>query len=406
MARFSFRIGTSSGGIQTLEIDGDTREAARRSLEAKGVFIFPEEARPARQVRLRPALPALSSTGIKPRTFLVFNQELLALVKAGLPIITALDLLGHRTQQLRLKSLLQEVREAVRAGTALSVAMSKHPRAFPPLYTAALHAGEQSGNFVEALGRYVDYQKRMMSIRQRFRSALTYPAILIFVSTGVVLFLLTFVVPSFTKIYSDVEAELPAATQMLVRVTGVMRDLFPLLLGLLALLGVVAWQLPHWPAGRRLIDRSLFRSPWLRQLVRGYLFSRFARTLAMTLAGGIPMIPALETSLDILGNLYVTEAIRGIVPQVAAGNSLESALAASGVVPPLVLELVAVGETSGSLGEMLGHAADLFDTELDSRLATFAAAIEPLIMIGMGLVVATIVVIMYLPIFHLSAVVR
>lgn len=154
------------------------------------------------------------------------------------------------------------------------------------------------------------------------------------------------------------------------------------------------------------MDRWLLELPWVADVVRGYVFSRFARTLAMTLMGGIPMIPALETSLGALGNMHVSGAIQSIVPRVAAGSSLEAALAASGVVPPLVLELVAVGETSGSLGEMLGHVADFFDAELDTRLTTFAAIVEPVIMVGMGLVVAMIVVIMYLPIFHLAAVVR
>jgi type IV pilus assembly protein PilC len=252
----------------------------------------------------------------------------------------------------------------------------------------------------------VEYQKRVLAIRQRFRAALTYPAVLCVASGSVVLFLLTYVVPTFTKIYGDAEAALPLATRILVATTSMLRDLFPMLVAGGVLVGILLWRAFRTPAGRRRLDRWLLDLPWVGQLVRGYVFSRFARTLAMTLTGGIPMIPALETSLEILGNAHVSAAIQNIVPRVAAGSTLEAALAGSGVVPPLVLELVAVGESSGSLGEMLGHVGDLFDAELDTRLATFAAIIEPMIMIGMGLVVATIVVIMYLPIFNLSAVLR
>jgi type IV pilus assembly protein PilC len=406
MPRFVFEVGTPAGAIRTLEADGETREVARRSLEERGYFVFREAKAAGPAARPRRPRIALHAEGIAPRTFLVFNQELLALVKAGLPILTALELLRERSQHPRLRAILDEVRTAVRGGTALSAAMAAFPRIFPPLYTAALHAGEQSGNFVESLGRYADYQKRILAIRQRFRAALTYPAILCAASASVVAFLMAYVVPTFTKIYSDVDAALPPATRLLVAVAEEFRDLFPLLAGLATLAGVLAWRAFRTPGGRKRLDRWLLHLPWLGQAVQGYVFSRFARTLAMTLTGGIPMIPALETSLETLGNRYVGEAIRGIVPRVVAGNSLEASLAASGVVPPLVLELVAVGETSGSLGEMLGHVADLFDADLDTRLSTFAAVIEPVIMMGRGLVVAVIVVIMYLPIFNLSAVVR
>lgn len=406
MTQFSFEIGTPTGGIHTLEIEGDTPEAARRALEEKGYFVFREVGASQWHAAVRMPRPSMRGSRISPRTFLVFNQELLALVKAGLPLLASIELLGQRAQHPRLRAILGEVQAAVRGGAALSASLAKHPRSFPALYTAALHAGEQSGNFVESLGRYVEYQKRILAIRQRFRAALTYPVALFTLSMAVVLFLLIYVVPTFTMIYSDAEASLPVATRMLVTLTGRLRELIPLLAGGVALAGLGAWQVLRTPGGRRAADRWTLQLPFVGEVVRGYVFSRFARTLAMTLTGGIPMIPALETSLGALGNMHVSGAIRGVVPRVAAGSSLEAALEASGVVPPLVLELVAVGETSGSLGEMLGHVADLFDADLDTRLATFAAVIEPIIMVAMGLVVAVIVVIMYLPIFNLAAVVR
>jgi type IV pilus assembly protein PilC len=404
MARFSCRVGTPTGAIRTQEVDGESPEAARRSLEAKGYFVFAVDGGPEDRLWRHLRIPGLHRIG--PQALLVFNQELLALVRAGLPILTALDLLGERSQHPRLRVLLADVREAVKGGAALSAALARHARVFSPLFTAALHAGEQSGNLVDALARYVEYQKRILALRQRFRAALTYPAVLCLASGAVILFLLTFVVPTFTRIYGDLEAELPVATRLLVALTGRLRDALPLVGGIVALLLLAAWRWRATPAGRRVVDRCTLGLPWVGGLVSGYLFSRLARTLAMTLGGGIPIIPSLQVTLGTVGNAYLTGALQPAIPRVAAGSSLADALGSSGVVPPLVLEMVAVGESSGSLGDMLGHVADLYDAEVDTRLTALAALIEPVIMIGMGLVVATIVVIMYLPIFHLSAVVR
>ena len=405
MAQYSFRVGTPTGSIQTLEVAGDTPEAARRSLEGKGYFVFDRQEQAARTLP-RLGRPAFLAPRVTPRALLVFNQELLALVRAGLPILTALDLLRERGQQSRLRSLLEVVRDEVKGGAALSAAMARHIEVFGPLYTASLRAGEQSGNFVDALTRYVEYQKRILTLRQRLRAALTYPAILITASLAVIVFLLTFVVPTFSNIYGDMDAELPVATRILVGITGQLTRLLPLAALAVIVFGLALWRWRLTPEGRRLTDRWILVLPWVGTLISGYLFSRFARTLAMMQAGGIPMIPSLETTLATVGNAYLDGKLRTSIPRVAAGNTLADALDRSGVSPPFLVELVSVGESSGSLGEMLGHVADLYDAEMDTRLTALAAAIEPIIMIGMGLVVAAIVVTMYLPIFHLSTVIR
>jgi type IV pilus assembly protein PilC len=404
MPTFQCRIATPTGSVRALEVEEETPEAARRSLEAQGLLVFEVKEQGGRwSVRL---FPALRRRRVGTRPLLIFNQEMLALVKAGLPILTALDLLGERTQVIHLRAVLSDAREAVKGGSALSDAMALHPDVFPPLLTASVHAGEQSGNLVDALGRYIEYQKRMLAVRQRVRAALTYPAILAVASCAVITFLLTFVVPSFSQIYGDMQGELPLATRMLVAFTGRMREGLPLVGGLLVALAVAGWRWRATPKGRRTTDRWLFQLPWAGDLLRGYLFSRFARTLAMMLGGGIPMIPSLQATLGIVGNAHLAGVLQPAIPRVAAGSSLAEALGHSGVVPPLVQELVAVGERSGSLGDMLGHVAELYDSEVDMRLTALTALIEPIIMLGMGLVVATIVIIMYLPIFHLSTVVK
>ena len=249
MSRFTCRVGTSTGSLITQEVDEESPEAARRSLEAKGYFVFAVEGSAEAQVRRR--LLSLGGSRVKPQSLLVFNQELLALIKAGLPILTALDLLGERTQQPSLRAALLRAREAVKGGAALSAALAQHPRIFSSLYTGALQAGEQSGSLVDALSRYLEYQKRIMAMRQRFRAALTYPAILVLASGAVITFLLTFVVPTFTKIYGDVEAELPAATRMLVLLTQRLRGTLPIIGVIVALLLLAFWRWRATPGGRR-----------------------------------------------------------------------------------------------------------------------------------------------------------
>jgi type IV pilus assembly protein PilC len=406
MARYSFKVGTPTGSIQTHEADGESFEEARRSLEVKGYFVFDGGGQSKGLSLQLPSIPKISLDRISPRTILVFNQELLALVKAGLPIIVTLDLLRERIQQPRLRTILGDIREDVKSGMALSAAMAKHSRVFSTLYTAALNAGEVSGNFVDALSRYVTYQQRVLALRQRFRAALTYPAILCMASLAVITFLLTFVVPTFTKIYGDMDKELPGPTRLLVLFTGQLQGSLPLLAVGIPLLILAIWRWRKTSAGRLLMDRWLMRLPFVGVIIGGYLFSRLSRTLAMMLGGGIPMIPSLETAMTIVGNAYLTEGLRQAIPLVAGGNSLASALEATGVVPPLMLELVGVGEKSGSLVEMLGHIAELYDGEVDTRLATLASTIEPVVMVVMGGIVAAIVIIMYLPIFNLAGAVH
>jgi len=404
MPRFSCKIGTPTGSLRTQEVDEATPEAARRTLEAQGYFVFAIDGSAGNGGRLPAFRPG--RRGVKLQALVVFNQELLALIKAGLPILTALDLLGERTQEPKLRTVLAEAREAVKGGAALSAALAQHPRIFSTLYTGALQAGEQSGNLVDALSRYLDYQKRIMALRQRFRAALTYPAALFLLAGGVIIFLLTYVVPTFTRIYGDMEADLPAATRILVVLTQHLRAILPVAGVILALLLLGLWRWWRTPAGRRQIDRWTLHLPFVGDLLRGYLYSRFARTLSMTLGGGVPMLPSLEATFGTLGNAYLADTLQPAISRVTAGSTLADALGTSGVVPPLLLEMVTVGESSGSLQEMLGHVADLYDAEMDTRLTALAAVIEPIIMIGMGLMVATIVIIMYLPIFHLSAVVH
>jgi len=404
VATFTCRIGTPTGKILVQDRDAESADRLRRELEAEGYYIF----------RVRPRTPLASFTlsraalwrPVRKKDLLIFNQEFLALLKAGLPIPTVLDLLIERQTLPRLREVLEKVREAVKAGASLSEAAGQHPEVFPPLYVASLRAGEKSGYLQDTLARYLTNLKRVMALQKRVWSALLYPSILLVMTTAVVIFLLTGVVPTFSQIYLDFETKLPYPTRLLLAITNLIREYllvilpFPFL-GLFSL-----WQWRRTRAGRLTLDRLLLRLPLLGQITHQFSLAIFCRTMGTVLEGGMPMVPALEIAAGSVHNRAVSEQLLRAIPAVTGGASVAAALEQSNSAPPLVVEMVGVGERTGALEEMLNHIADFLEEEMDLRLSSITTLLEPVVMVTMGLIVAGIVITMYLPIFHLSAVIR
>lgn len=405
MTRFRCRLGTPAGAIAEQEHEAESAESLRAHLEDQGYCVLavtplgrtsPGGRMGRRSWRRR----------VRGHDLLILTQELLALVRAGLALPSCIDLLAERSGHPRLREALRAIHEALKGGAALSAAVAEHPRIFPPLYAATIRAGEQSGALAEALTRYLEFLRRLLALQKKVLSALLYPAVLACASTAVIIFLVTFVVPSFTQIYGDLDARLPLPTQILIRATRWFKFHLLWIGGGLAF-GLVS--LNRWrqtAAGRFWTDRLLLRLPALGEVFQQYALSLFCRTLGLVVGGGIPLVPALEVAAGGVRNSFVQSRLRTTIPEVAAGQNLASALERTGVAPSLAVEMIAVGESTGSLQEMLGHVADFFEGEIDMRLATLVSLVEPAIMISMGLVVATIVVIMYLPIFHLAQAIR
>jgi type IV pilus assembly protein PilC len=271
---------------------------------------------------------------------------------------------------------------------------------------ASLRVGERSGELPETIARYIAHLKRAIGLQKRVTQALFYPAILLALTTAVVIFLVTVVVPSFSQIYLDFQAELPYPTQLLLGVTGLVHEqlltILPLpFLGLFAL-----WQLRRTNRGRLGCDRLLVRLPLLGPIVERFSLATFCRTLGTVLAGGMSMIPALEIASGSVHNRATQGGLRRAIPAVRAGASIAAALEEARAAPPLVVEMVGVGERTGGLEEMLRHVADFLEEELDAQLSALTTLVEPAIMVTMGLVVAGIVITMYLPIFHLASAIR
>ena len=401
MATFSCRIGTPSGKVLVQDREAENADRLRHQLETEGYYVFRVR---RRNSYIPTALP--SWRRVRKKDLLILNQELLALLKAGLPIPTVLDLVIERQAQPRLRHVLERLREDVRGGASLSDAASQHPDVFPPLYVASLRVGEKSGDLPDVLARYIHNLKRMITLQMKVGAALFYPSILLGLTALVVIFLLTVVVPTFSQMYLDFEADLPYPTQFLLALTDVVRNHMLLILPLLffGLLGL--WQWRRTRGGRLYLDRICLRLPMLGNVIQQLSLATFCRTLGTVLAGGMPMVPALRIASGSVQNRGAQEKLERAILPVTGGASVAAALEGARAASPLVLEMVGVGERTGALEEMLQHVADFIEEEMDHQLSNMATLVEPVIMVVMGLVVAAIVVAMYLPIFHLSSAVQ
>ena len=399
---FRCRLATPAGAI-TEEVHVAESEAhLRHELEQKGLCVLSLQPRSA-LARWVPALP--TRRRIPSREFLVFNQELATLLKAGMPLVQSLDILRHRATSPLFRSVLDDVHERVRAGTALSDAFGAQGELFPAVYTASLMAGEKSGNLEGVLRRYVAHVKIISGVRRRTLSALVYPAILLSLAFVVVAIIILKVVPQFSDFYGTFGHELPWVTRMIVAVSAFARGHFLLiLLGLVVLSGGL-WLWLNKPGQRERFDRLLLTLPAIGPTARKFGTSQLARTLATLLGGGIPLVNAIEIASRSVGNRSLAVAMEGVGQRVREGESFARAMEARGVFPDVAIKMAEVGEATGALQEMLNSLADFYDEEIETNLGRFVTIIEPALLVIMGIIIAALLLALYMPLFQLSSVV-
>ncbi|MEA3545256.1 MAG: type II secretion system F family protein [Thermodesulfobacteriota bacterium] len=398
MPSYQCKIGTADGRIVDRIYDSTTRDQLRENLEEQGFHVF--------QIR-RQSLAFLRTGRQKAarmtgRRFLSFNQELLVLLRSGLPILQIFDTQIDQMEPGILRDAIGEIREEIKGGSSLSDAFAKFPRLFPPLYVASLKAGEKTGNLAETLSRFLEYQKRVEIIRAKVRSASFYPLLLTTAAVIVVVFLMFFVVPRFTQIYADANVQLPLMTRLLIGLSEFIGTYWYLIPIALVICGSVLKSLFRSSRGRLQVDRFLLRIPFVGKVKTDYALSGFNRTLGTILASGTPLVAAMQMSRGTLNNLSLEKKLVQAVRRVEEGSSLSDALARTGFFPPLALRMVSVGEASGSLTEMLNDIANHYEAEVEQSLTRLTTMIEPILMMIMGLMIAFIIVAMYVPIFQLA----
>jgi len=400
------RLVTTDGAVTEEICVADSEARLRHELEQRGVCVL--SVKPRRILDGVGATLGITTSGrrrVPHRQFLVFNQELATLLKAGLPLVQSLDILRQRLTHPVLKPVLDDVYTQVRAGTSLSDAFAAHGDLFPGIYTASLLAGEKSGSLEHVLRRYVAFVKVIEGVRRRTISALVYPAILTVLALVVVGIIVFRVIPEFAAFYESLDADLPITTRVIVGVaTFLSRNALWVLLFLVAAVSVV-WVALSRPTTRARIDQWVLRLPLVGATVRKFETSQLARTLGTLLGGGIPLVNAVEVASRSIGNKHMADEMSWVAARVREGQSFSASLDAHKIFPPVAVKMAEVGESTGALQEMLNSLADFYDEEIETDLGRFVTVIEPALLVIMGVVIASLLLSLYLPLIQLSSVV-
>jgi type IV pilus assembly protein PilC len=337
--------------------------------------------------------------------FLIFNQQFVTLIRAGLPILKALDLLSERLTDPKLGPYVKAVRDEVRGGTLLSEAF-RQQGIFPKIYITSVMAGEKSGSLTEVLERYITYQKLSLAVKKKVLVSLLYPAILVVLVVALMIFLVTYVVPTFASLYTSMQANLPKMTVYLIAIGTTARSYILIAAGVL----VVAVFLFRWWArresSRESIDKVKLRIPIAGEVWLKYQVAQLSRILSTLLVGGIPLVQAMETAADSLGTPLLRRAVETAGKMVREGQPLSGSLKSSKMFPPLSIDMIEVGESTGALPAMLNSVAEFFEEDVNTRMTAALSLIEPAIMIFMGIFVAFVLIALYLPIFSLADTIR
>ena len=388
------KVGTPAGEVMEQTFTAPDEASLRADLVRQGYYLF--------SIRRGLGLAAFpgSRPRIRPESLLIFAQELAALLKAGLPLLQSLDVMLERQRDATFKRSLTSVREKVKSGTSLSDAFRAEGTLYPAIFSASLVAGERSGSLDGVLRRFAQYLRLNQALKKKAISASVYPMVLLAMMTVLVVVMLVYVIPQFKGFYEGLGAELPLPTQIVMAVALGFRENLAWIVLALGIAGAGMWYWFHRDASGAVLDQTLLRIPYLGPLMRMYATSQLARTLSTLLAGGLPLLNALEVAAASIGNRAMAQAVGGATGKIREGASLTSALESTGMIEALPLEMVKVGEQTGALGDMLGAVSDFYDEELDTRIATLLSLVEPVLLVLMAVIVAGLLLAFYLPMFE------
>ena len=401
MAEFLLKYADPRGQMHQQVVEAASEQDLRERYTQQGFLIY--------SIKQKGALPLVGGGGrskkINTEKFLIFNQQFVTLIKAGLPILKSLDLLADRLTDKKLRPFIAGIRDDVRNGTLLSDAFGKQG-AFPPMYVTSVMAGEKSGSLTETLERYIHYQRLSLAVQKKLLLSLIYPTLLLVLVILLIIFLVTYVVPNFAVLYSGMSAELPAPTRFLIAVGTTARNY--LLVGVAGAVGLF-FAFRVWARGEKaqeLIDRARLNTPLVGELWIKFQVAQFSRVMSTLLTGGIPLSQAMETAAESVGSRLLKVTLAQVRKLVREGQPLSASLGTTGVFPPLAIDMIEVGESTGALPAMLGSVAEFYEDDVTTRMTAALSLIEPMIMIFMGGFVAFVLIALYLPIFSLADTLR
>jgi type IV pilus assembly protein PilC len=394
---YAYKVRDRRGSLVSGELQADNRDlvlAKLREMEYIPLEVKRKSAGLKKEISLRPGR-------VKLKHLAVFSRQFATMVNSGLPLLRTLAILSEQTESKELARIVGEMRLEVERGASLSEAMSKYPRAFDELYVAMVKAGEVSGNLDQVLLRVADTIEKEVSLRQKIKSAMTYPIVVFALVVIILSAILIFVVPTFKDLYAQLGGTLPAPTRLLIAISDIVRRFFLIVIGVIA---VAIWLFRRWirtEKGRHAFDRLKLKIPIFGELFRKTALSRFARTLGTLSRSGVPILQALDIVQETVKNSVVARAVKDVQSSVKEGESLARPLNRHAVFPPMVVQMMAVGEETGALDTMLGKIADFYDDEIAATVDSLTSLIEPVLIAVVGGAVGAIVIALYLPTFRI-----
>lgn len=397
MPTFQYTVRDSTGAIRSGTSEAENQDILRRRLQEQGFQVSD-----VKQTADAKKQPAGGGWGrVKLNDLSIFCRQFSTMIDAGVSLVRALDVLGEQTANPKLKRIIREIQTEVESGQTLSKSMQKYPKVFNNLFIGLIRAGEVGGVLEEALQRLSHFLEKDMELRRKVKAALTYPAIVVVVAILIVLGLCTFIVPKFIELFKDLGVkELPAMTQFLVDFSDFLKSKWYIGLGIVILLWVAIKYFGTTKVGRRVIDRVKLKIPVFGKLGHKICLARFSRTLSTLLVSGVPILQAMETVAGTVGNEIISEAVMNARARIREGDRINDPLEKSRMFPPMVVHMISIGEESGALDQMLSKIAEFYEGEVDSALQSLTSAIEPVMIVFLGVCVGFIVIAMFLPLIN------
>jgi type IV pilus assembly protein PilC len=401
MPEWTLKYADARGEVHQQVAEADSERELRDRLTDQGFLVY--SIKPRSEAMVGGLGPKRNKVNLE--KFLIFNQQFVTLIRAGLPILKSLDLLADRLTDPKLSKYIQGVREEVKNGALLSEAFARQ-NVFPAIYVTSVLAGERSGSLPDVLERFITYQKLSLAVRKKLIVSLIYPALLIFLVIGLIVFLVTYVVPNFAELYKNLDAQLPAMTLFLIAIGTTARSyVIGGFVGLIvAIIGFRYWA--RTASGGEAVDRFLLKVPMVGEVWLKYQVAQFSRMLGTLLVGGIPLMQALNTAAESLGTPVLKNVLQQSVKLVREGQSLSSSMRTTGIFPSLSLDMIEVGESTGALPAMLTSVAEFYEDDVSTRVTALLSLIEPIIMLIMAIFVGFVLISLYLPIFSLADSIR
>jgi len=399
MPKYAWEGRVPQGGFRKGELEGPNETAIRAYLRQQQI-IPTKISVMGRELKIM--LPFMKGR-VKKKALAIFTRQMATMIDAGLPLVQSLEILAQQEETETFQGIIRTIKNEVESGATLAAALQKHPRVFDNMYVNLVVAAEEAGTLDVILNRLATHIEKMEALKKKVKSAMVYPTMIVSVAIGVTVVLMVFVVPVFEKLFAGMGSSLPMPTQIVVGISKIFKSYTPVLIALTVVMIIVLRKYYKTEDGKRMIDGLMLKAPVFGELIRKIAVSRFARTLATLVTSGVPILEALNIVAGASGNKVVEEAILKGRTSISEGQTISQPLTESGVFPVMVTQMIAVGETTGSLELMLTKVADFYDDEVDVAVATLSSMLEPVLMIFLGVIVGGLVIAMYLPIFKMAS---